>query len=105
MFCSSSQGAARLSRPAPDDSRDYFSSSAWTSLAALLRRTAQALIQCALRGMVFIHLPTLGVQLMIAQAKRNLPLLTIHLDDLRCHLILQLELLFEFRRFDLDPPR
>src|SRR5690242_3590693 len=39
------------------------------SLAALFGRTAKALIRRTLRGMVFIHMAPLGVQLMIAQAQ------------------------------------
>src|SRR5262245_4193481 len=66
-------------------------------LAALFGRTTQALIRRALRRVVFIHMATLGIQLMIAAAQRNFSLFAIHLDYFRRHLILELELLFEFR--------
>ncbi|HKE62507.1 MAG TPA: hypothetical protein VKB33_08550, partial [Nitrospira sp.] len=51
------------------------------SLAALLGSTAQALIRRALCGVVFIHVATLGIRLMIAKAQGNFSLFAIHLDD------------------------
>ena len=44
--------------------------------------------------MKFIDLSPIGIQLVIAQAQRNLPLFAIDLDDLRRHVIQRLELLF-----------
>jgi hypothetical protein len=58
------------------------------SLPILLRRAAQALVQRALRGMVFIDRSAIRIYLMIAQTERNLPFFTIDLDDLGRHFIL-----------------
>ena len=61
----------------------------------LLRRTTQALVQRALRGMIFIDRSAVGIHLMIAQTECDLPFLTIDLDDLGRHFILQLEFFFK----------
>lgn len=66
------------------------------SLPVLLGRTTKALVKNPLRGMIFVYLFAVRIELMVAKAERDLAFFPINLNDLGGHAVLKLELLFKF---------